>query len=311
MKPVVFIDGEAGTTGLQIHTLLSERKDIELIHLPASERRSSIKRSEIINDCNIAILCLPDDAAKEAVSFIQNSSVRLLDASSAHRTATNWVYGLPELEKGHDEKISLATRVSNPGCYPTGAILMLRPLILKGILPSDYPINIHATSGYSGSGKALISAYEDPNNPNPTKIPFCSYGLNLNHKHTPEIQSQSLLNYAPIFSPNYGNYRQGIILNIPIHLRLIPAKVNAEQVRNVLIKYYEGSQFIKVMDMKNIENINQLQPDYLNNTNELHIYVFSNEDKDQVLLSAVYDNLGKGAARAAVQNLNLMLGVNY
>ncbi len=309
MKPVVFIDGEAGTTGLQIHTLLSERKDIRLIHLPASERRNSIKRSEIINDCHIAILCLPDDVAKESVSFIRNMNVRVLDASSAHRTAKKWIYGLPELERGHDEIISLATRVSNPGCYPTGAILMLRPLILEGILPKNYPINIHATSGYSGSGKSLISAYEDPNSPNHTKIPFCSYGLNLNHKHVPEIQTQSLLNYSPIFSPNYGNYRQGIILNIPIHLRLISRKVTVEQVRSTLGKYYEDSQFVKVMNTERVENINQLQPEYLNNSNELHIYVFSNENKDQILLSAVYDNLGKGAARAAVQNLNLMLGV--
>ncbi|MDC5579583.1 N-acetyl-gamma-glutamyl-phosphate reductase [Acinetobacter baumannii] len=310
MKPVVFIDGEAGTTGLQIHNLLSGRNDIELISLPENERRNLVKRSEIINDCNIAILCLPDDAAMEAVSFIQNTGVRILDASSAHRTAKSWVYGLPELEKGHIEKISLASRVSNPGCYPTGAILMLRPLILKGILPPHYPINIHATSGYSGSGKALINAYEDPNSTNYTTIPFCSYGLNLNHKHLPEIQSQSLLDFSPIFSPNYGNYRQGIILNIPIHLRLLPDTVTPQQVRDVLTKYYEGSRFIKVMNVQGVENTNQLHPEYLNNTNELHIYVFSNENNDQILLSAVYDNLGKGAARAAVQNLNLMLNVN-
>lgn len=307
MKPLIFIDGEAGTTGLQIHSQLANRNDIQLLQLPKSERKNALKRSEALNSCDIAILCLPDAAAIDAISFIKNSNVRVLDASSAHRTSLGWTYGFPELAKEQVEKISKASRISNPGCYPTGAIALLRPLTSAGILPRDYPVNVHATSGYSGSGKSLIDAYEDPNHPNPTKTKYCSYGLDLKHKHTPEIKNQALLEYSPIFTPNYGKYRQGIVLHIPIHLRLLPNNVTVEKIYNCLNKYYENSEYIKVQSTNDIKNTKSINPENLNCTNQLNIYIFSNKDDGQVLLTAVYDNLGKGASGAAIQNLNLML----
>lgn len=307
MKTLVFIDGEAGTTGLQIHSQLADRNDIELLQLEHTERKNPLKRSQALNSCDIAILCLPDNAAIEAVSFIKNSDVRVLDASSSHRTSSGWIYGLPELVNDQAEKISKAKRISNPGCYPTGAIALLRPLTSAGILPNNYPINIHATSGYSGSGKSLIDAYEDPSHPQSTSTPYCSYGLDLHHKHVPEIKAQALLNYSPIFTPHYGKYRQGIILHVPIHLRLLSSNVTAERIYNCLSKHYENSEYIKVQSLDNIQNIKSLEPERLNGTNQLNIYVFSNKDERQVLLTAVYDNLGKGASGAAVQNLNLML----
>lgn len=307
MKPLIFIDGEAGTTGLQIHSQLAGRNDIELLQLPNSERKNPLKRSQALNSCDIAILCLPDNAAIEAVSFIKNSNVRVLDASSAHRTSSGWTYGLPELVKGQAENISKAKRISNPGCYPTGAIALLRPLTSAGILPRDYPVNVHATSGYSGSGKSLIDAYEDPNHPQPINTPYCSYGLDLHHKHVPEMKAQALLDYSPIFTPHYGKYRQGIVLHVPIHLRLLPNNITVEKIYNCLSKHYENSEYIKVQSTDDIQNTKNLDPEHLNGTNQLNIYVFSNENEGQVLLTAVYDNLGKGASGAAVQNLNLML----
>ncbi|AIR89854.1 N-acetyl-gamma-glutamyl-phosphate reductase [Pseudomonas cremoricolorata] len=307
MKPLIFIDGETGTTGLQIHARLTGRTDIELLQLPHSERKDPVKRSEALNSCDIAILCLPDDAAKEAVSFIENPSVRVLDPSSAHRTTPGWVYGLPELTAGQAERIATAKRVSNPGCYPTGAICLLRPLTQASVLPKDYPVNVHAISGYSGSGRSLIDAYELPDHPQHTTAPYRGYGLNLKHKHIPEMKAEALLTHPPIFTPGYAKYRQGIVLYVPLHLRLLPAGASTEQIHACLSKHYEGCEFINVVPLDQSATVAQLDPEYLNDTNKLDIYVFGNEQDDQVILAAVYDNLGKGASGAAVQNLNLML----
>lgn len=307
MKPLIFIDGEAGTTGLQIHSHLSNRSDIELLQLPHSKRKDPLKRAEALNSCDIAILCLPDDAARQAVTFVENSQVRVLDASSAHRTTPGWVYGFPELNRSQAQFIAAAKRVSNPGCYPTGAIALLRPLTESKLLPVEYPVNVHAISGYSGSGKSLIDAYENTNHPEHTDAPFRGYGLNLEHKHVPEMQTQSLLQYPPIFTPGYGKYRQGIVLYIPLHLRLLTPGISAESIHTSLTEHYASTEFINVLPLEKARTISQLDPEYLNGTNQLDIYVFSNEKTGQVLLASIYDNLGKGASGAAVQNLNIML----
>ncbi|WP_426818097.1 N-acetyl-gamma-glutamyl-phosphate reductase [Winslowiella sp. 2C04] len=307
MKSRIFIDGEAGTTGLQIHSQLNDRDDIELIELARSDRKDPQKRSQALNECDIAILCLPDDAAREAVSFVENPRVRILDASSAHRSTTGWVYGLPELTPGQVQLIAEANRVTNPGCYPTGAITLLRPLTEAGIVPRDYPVNVHAISGYSGSGRSLIDAYEDPQHPQATNAPFRGYGLSLKHKHVPEMQKQALLSFPPLFTPSYGKYRQGIVLYVPLHLRLLKPGVSAKQIHDCLSVYYSDSEYINVVPVEQAATITQLDPEYLNGTNNLDIYVFANEDSGQILLATVFDNLGKGASRAAIQNLNIML----
>jgi N-acetyl-gamma-glutamyl-phosphate reductase len=308
MKPVIFIDGESGTTGLQIHAKLSVRDDIELLHLPEAERKNAGVRTAAINACDIAILCLPDDAARQAVSFIENPAVRVLDASSAHRTAPGWTYGFPELHAGQAKKIAAAKRVSNPGCYPTGAIALLRPLVDSQLLGTDYPVNVNAISGYSGSGKSLIELYENLDNPEHTDAPFRGYGLRLDHKHVPEIRTQAKLKFNPIFTPAYGNFRQGVVLTIPIHRRLLPFDASAEKMHACLTEHYADAHYVKVLPLDAARAISYLEPEYLNDSNDIDLYVFSNEETGQILLGAVYDNLGKGASGAAVQNLDIMLG---
>lgn len=306
-KPVIFIDGEAGTTGLQIHSRLEGREDIQLLSVPAADRKNTARRAEALNACDVAILCLPDDAARQAVSLITNPKVRVLDASSGHRTTRGWVYGLPELHKEQPQRIGAAMRVSNPGCYPTGAILLIRPLVSAGILPPDYPVSIHAVSGYSGAGRQLIDQYEDPDHPEPKSAPFSAYGLSLAHKHVPELQEYSGLSYRPLFTPAYGKYRQGIVLSVPLHTRLVSRNATAGAIHDCLARYYAGCNYIHVKSLEEARATASLEPEALNGTNDLLIWVFASNNEDQVLLCAVYDNLGKGASGAAVQNLGLML----
>jgi N-acetyl-gamma-glutamyl-phosphate reductase len=307
MLPKIFIDGEAGTTGLQIHSQLKSRSDIEVISLSSDDRKSDGKRADAINSCDIAILCLPDDAAKQAVNFVENPRVRILDASSAHRVTEGWVYGLPELDDHQSSKIKFASRVSNPGCYPTGAILATKPLLDVGIVPADYPLNIHAISGYSGSGRQLIDQYENKANPDYTTKPFQGYGLKLNHKHVPEMMRYIGLDHRPLFTPSYGRYKQGIVLYVPIHQRLLNGVYDVEHVRQALEDCYSKSKYVNVVSGELCDSVVALEPEYLNGTNNLDIYVFGSPKNDQILLAAVYDNLGKGASGAAMQNLALML----
>ena len=220
-QPLVFIDGDQGTTGLQIHERLQGRDDLRLLMLPAAERKDAARRAEAINACDIAILCLPDELARQAVASIRNPKVQVIDASSAHRTTEGWVYGFPEMTPGQDERIAGASRVSNPGCYPTGAIALLRLLVEAGLLPADYPLAVQAVSGYSGGGRASVDAYEGPDAA--AQPPFQVYGLGLAHKHTPEIQRHAGLTQRPVFLPSYGAFRQGIVLTVPLQLRLLPA----------------------------------------------------------------------------------------
>ena len=303
--PIVFIDGDQGTTGLQIHDRLRGRTDLRLLTLPAAERKDARRRAQAINACDIAILCLPDAAARESVGFIQNPSVRVIDASSAHRTQADWVYGFPEMADGQAQRIAGAHRVTNPGCYPTGAIALLRPLVVAGLLPRDYPLAIHAISGYSGGGRAAIDAHESAaaQGTPPSQV----YGLALEHKHTPEIALHAALAHRPLFVPAYGAHRQGIVLTIPIELRLLPAGTDGTHLHACLERHYASAHHVQVLPLSQTRAMTHLDPQALNGTNDLQLGVFANERHGQVLLSAVFDNLGKGASGAAVQNLELML----
>lgn len=301
--PVVFIDGDQGTTGLQIHQRLQGRNDLTLVTLPAEQRKNAKIRAAAINACDIAILCLPDDAARAAAASIENPNVRVIDASSAHRTDAEWVYGFAQMSDVQQQTIATAKRVSNPGCYPTGAIGLLRPLLDAGLVPRDYPITINAVSGYSGKGRAGVDEFEGPDAAQAT--PFQIYGLGLAHKHVPEIQQYSGLSERPVFIPAYGSFRQGIVLTIALQLRLLPEGVTGATLHACLEQHYAGSGFVEVMPMDESKALTGLDPRVLNDTDRLRLMVF--ENAGHVMLAAVFDNLGKGAAGAAVQNLDLML----
>jgi N-acetyl-gamma-glutamyl-phosphate reductase len=303
--PIVFIDGDQGTTGLQIHERLRNRTDLSLLTLADAERKDPLRRAEAINACDIAILCLPDAAARDAVGSIENPAVRVIDASSAHRTQPDWTYGFPEMSTGQAERIADARRVTNPGCYPTGAIGLLRPLLQAGLIPGDYPVSIHAVSGYSGRGRAGVEEHERQGAANAPL--FQVYGLELAHKHTPEIQQHAGLGQRPIFVPAYGAFRQGIVLTVPIELRLLAPGVDGAALHACLAKHYADAAHVQVLPLHESSALKQLDPQALNGTNDMRLSVFPNMEHGQVLLSAVFDNLGKGASGAAVQNLNLML----
>ncbi|ANA33481.1 N-acetyl-gamma-glutamyl-phosphate reductase [Ralstonia mannitolilytica] len=303
--PLVFIDGDQGTTGLQIHERLRGRTGLQLLTLPADARKDPQRRAEAINACDIAILCLPDAAARDAVAAIVNPNVRVIDASSAHRTTPGWTYGFPEMSEAQAQRVATASRVSNPGCYPTGAIGLLRPLVQAGLVPADYPVSIHAVSGYSGGGRAAVETYEGPGAAD--ALPFQVYGLGLAHKHTPEIQQHAGLTQRPMFVPAYAAYRQGIVLTVPLELRLLGAGVDPARLHACLAGHYAGAQHVDVMPLEAASALSHLDPQALNGTNDMRLGVFAN-DHGQVLLTAVFDNLGKGASGAAVQNLELMLG---
>ena len=307
MTPLVFIDGDQGTTGLQVREWLAGRTDLRLLQLPEAHRKRVSHRAEALNDCDIALLCLPDDAAREAVALVRRPEVRVIDASSAHRTTSGWVYGLPELAVGQPERIAHAQRVSNPGCYPTGTVTLLRPLIDAGLLPADYPLTIHAVSGYSGRGRAGLEDHEGAGAA--SAAPFQVYGLGLHHKHVPEIQQHAGLTQAPVFVPAYGNYRQGIVVTIALHLRLLPADATVERLHAALQTRYADQPSVEVQPLVEEADAQRLDPRALNGTNQLRLAVFGQPKTGQVLLTAVFDNLGKGAAGAAVQNLDLMLGL--
>lgn len=304
----VFIDGEQGTTGLQIHDRLRDRKDITLLTLPPAERKDTHRRAEMLNSCDIAMLCLPDEAAREAVAMVKNPHVRVIDASSAHRVSPGWAYGFPEMSAEQTQHIRTSKRVTNPGCYPTGAIGLLLPLVNAGLLPADYPVSIHAVSGYSGGGRSAIALYEGEN---AASVPtFQAYGLALKHKHVPEIAQYAKLTVAPFFMPAYGAYRQGIVLSVPLQQRLLPHSATPAAIQACLSHHYRHCGHVKVLAQTTAGEAERLDPEALNGTNNMALRVFSNPETGQILLTAVFDNLGKGASGAAVQNLDLMLSAD-
>ncbi len=303
MSATIFIDGEAGTTGLQIRDKLKGVSGLRLASLPPEARKDTAAKQKLYGDVDVVILCLPDEAAKEAARLIDgmgDHAPRVIDASSAHRVAPGWTYGFPELVAGQGGRIASAKKVSNPGCHATGAIALLRPLIEARVLPKETPVSIASVSGYSGGGKSMIEAYETGNAP-----AFELYGLKLEHKHMPEIELYSGLTARPIFLPSVGDFRQGMLVSVPLHLDSLPAKPTGADLRAMFTKHYRGQKYFHVMES---EDAARIEPESLNGTNDIEIHVFMNEAHRQALLVAKFDNLGKGASGAAVQNLMLMLG---
>ena len=306
MPTKIFIDGEAGTTGLQIREKLADRRDVELVSLPMALRKDVNAKRELLSSIDLTLLCLPDEAAKEATRLIEemgDKGPRVIDASSAHRVAPGWVYGFPEMTKGQAERIRAARKVSNPGCHATGAIALLRPLTEAGMLEKDASVSIVSISGYSGGGKSMIEAYESGRAP-----AFEHYGLGLEHKHMPEISEYSGLSRRPIFLPSVANFRQGMLVTIAIDLDRLPARPTGADLRAIYARHYAGERFIHVASEADSSAKARMEPESLNGTNDLEIHVFASEARRQALLMAKFDNLGKGASGAAVENLELMLG---
>jgi N-acetyl-gamma-glutamyl-phosphate reductase len=306
MSASIFIDGDQGTTGLKILERLSVCPSITLVTLPAALRKNAAARAAAINDCDVAVLCLPDEAARQAVASIRNPRVRVIDASSAHRTDADWAYGFPEMSPQQAERIAQSRCVSNPGCYPTGAIALLRPLVEADGLRADASLSIHAVSGYSGRGREGIEAHEGAGAA--TALSFQTYSLGLQHKHVPEIQLHSGLQGRPFFVPSYGSFRQGIALTIPLHAAMLRRPMPAQALRDVLAHHYRDHCHVRVLGADQTDAMTRLDPQALNDSDDLQLAVFGNDRHGQILLSAVFDNLGKGASGAAVQNLMLMLG---
>ncbi len=313
-KPKIFIDGESGTTGLQIHSRLKQRDDVELVSIEASKRKDAAERSQLINTVDVVILCLPDDAAREAVSLVSNPKVKILDASSAHRTTKGWVYGFPELNPGQREKIASAQFVSNPGCYPTGFLACVLPLIAKGLLPNDLLITINAVSGYSGGGKNLIQKYHtfhEQQAGGTSLYPYGIYGLQFGHKHVKEMHQYSGLASPPLFVPAVGDFEQGMLVQVPLPLWNLKNPPSGEMIYQAIADYYQGEKFVQVAPFQDPNLLRDgmfLDATAMNGTNIVQVFVFANEATQEALLVARLDNLGKGASGAAIQNLNIMLG---
>lgn len=311
-KKKIFIDGEAGTTGLQVRDRISKREDLELLSIAEDLRKDVDERKRLINLADCVILCLPDEASKQAASMVENDRTVVIDASTAFRVDDDWAYGFPELSSAQKDAIRTSKRISNPGCYPTGFISLIRPLVDAGIVPAAAPLTVNAISGYTGGGNALIDIYESDEHE-----PYGAYGYSMNHKHLPEMSKYTGLQRKPIFQPSVGSFAQGMLVSVPLHYSLLREGATGAEVHRALSEYYEGSDFITVTplgesgvrDAGLLERGAFLRPDTLADTNGVELFVFHNDEEERMVLCARLDNLGKGASGAAVQNLNLSLGL--
>ncbi len=307
-RPSIFIDGEAGTTGLEIRRRVADIDGLTVKSIAPDKRKDEAARLAMMREVDLVVLCLPDDAARQAVALadrLGEKAPKIVDASTAHRVAPGWVYGFAEMDKGQAQAIRQAKRVTNPGCYPTAAIALIRPLVEAGLLPADYPVTVNAVSGYSGGGRSMIEAYEAGTAP-----AFELYGLSFEHKHVPELQKYAKLTRRPIFVPSVGNYRQGMLVSVPLHLDTLPGNPSARDLEAALRAHYAGASLVKVVPAGETgAKDKRLEPEALNGTDVLELRVYASDKHPQAVLVARLDNLGKGASGAAVQNIGLMLGV--
>lgn len=308
MTAKIFIDGEHGTTGLQIRTRMAGRQDVTLLSIPEAERRNAALREDLLNSADVAILCLPDDASREAVAMLSgNNNVRIIDTSTAYRVAEDWAYGFAEMDAAQGDKIRSARTVANPGCYPTGAIALIRPLREAGILPDFYPVSVNAVSGYTGGGKQLIAQMEDQNHPEHLAANNFLYGLPLKHKHVPEMTVHGKLDRAPLFAPSVGRFAQGMIVQVPLFLDHLAEGTTLETVHAALVAHYAGQSVVSVVPFEESARLPRVDAEELVGRDTMKLYVFGTPGGAHVNLVAVLDNLGKGASGAAVQNMDLML----
>jgi N-acetyl-gamma-glutamyl-phosphate reductase len=309
MTAKIFIDGAVGTTGLEIRERLAARSDLTVVALPDAARKDETARARALNDADLVILCLPDEASRQAVSLIENPNVRVIDASTAFRVAEGWAYGFPELEADGYDVIASSARVANPGCWATGFLALARPLVRAGLIPADFPVTVHGVSGYSGGGRSMIKEFEKSDSPAFVETVQRGYALGLSHKHLPEMQVRAGLSHLPLFAPTVARFYRGMLVELPLQLWALPGAPAPRDIHAVLANAYAGRPLVEVASLDEAASMKVLDAELLAGSNRMKLFVFANETAGQVRLVAALDNLGKGAGGAAVQNLNIMLGL--